>query len=457
MATQLTVPVETNAALAAARTSRWLVQQYAGTLAYAVSMILIYSALSPLFAYLGYNYYPYELAGLAVLVACTCIPSVMLPQRVATLSDVALYVIYYIVILPCSIIPYLQGRLENAEMAGISAALLLISFAVLTLVLRRPVQPFKAAFDTRQFFGFAIVAGQLSLIGYFFVRFGANINIADLDTMYEQRFAFADALGGGINGYLLAMLSTVFNPLVLAYGLYRRNLIMIGSGMFGCIFAFATLAQRGEIITLLAVPLFYAMMLWGKGMAFRWMPFILAGLSFAGYVGFGLYLAGIPIVQELYAFIFLRTLLVSGTAYGVYAEFFSVYPVTYFSASWPGRLFLDYPYAPFSVGQVIGQFLAGTNNAVEQWNFNANFVATDGIASLGLPGVPIAMALAALLLTIIRKFVDGKDRAFVVAAYVPFLMSITNTSFLTSMISGGGAILAVAIWLSPDWSRGTRQ
>lgn len=435
-----------------ARQSSWLLRQYFGTLVYAVALTLIYSVMSQYFGYLGYSYFPYDLAGLGLVMAFASAPASLLPRRVTKFGDAALYVIYFIVVLPCSIIPYLQGKLQSQDQAIASAFLLTSCFMALVFAMRLRVTPLAWQFDTRQIFGAGIVIVQMLLIGYFFLRFGANINLADLDSIYEQRFAFSSALGGGLNRYLLAMLSSVLNPLVLAYGLHRRSLVMISAGGLGCMFAFATLAQRGEIITLFAVPLLYIAMRWRDGALFRSAPVLLALISLIGYLGFGLYQADVPFVQELYSFIFLRTLLISGTAYGVYAEFFATYPVTYFSASWPGRLFVDYPYEPFSIGQVVGQFLAGTNNAVEQWNFNANFLATDGIASLGLPGIPIAMLIAFAMFYIIRKFVDGKDPAFVVAAYVPFLMSITNTSFLTSMVTGGGAILAVMIWLSPTRS-----
>lgn len=430
----------------------WATQQFVSTLAYSIAMILIYSELSLDFSYLGYRFSPYNFDGLAALIVLTSAFATLLPSAVKRFNDVALFVLYYIVFLPSAIIPYLQGQMINAYYAFLSAGFILASFALLVFMLRRSTSVLTFRLNTRRWFAITIVVIQMSLVVYFLFRFGGILNVADLSTIYEQRFAFANAFGGGFNAYLLAALSSVFNPLVLSYGIYRRSIIMISAGIVGCAFAFTTLAQRGEIITILAVPLFYFAMRVSAGAGFRRVAPILGAVTFAGYLGMDLYRADFLLAQELYSFIFLRTLLVSGTAYGIYVDFFSIYPVTYFSASWPARLFIDYPYGQLSVGQVIGQFVTGVPGGLDQWNFNANFIATDGIASLGLSGVPVAVVIAIVGLTVISKLVDGKDPAFVSAAFVPFLMSITNTSFLTSMITGGGGLLALLIWISPDWS-----
>lgn len=80
---------------------------------------------------------------------------------------------------------------------------------------------------------------------------------------------------------------------------------------------------------------------------------------------------------------------------------------------------------------------------------DAVFYATDGLAAMGMAGIP---CVTAALIAVFWAFDSLKGRhssALVLPALMPFLFSLFNNSLFTSMLTGGGFLLMLLFYLSP--------
>lgn len=280
-------------------------------------------------------------------------------------------------------------------------------------------------------------------------QFGDQLRLVGVDDIYVQRFAGGEAAGGRFMLYAVAFLSNVFNPFLIVAGLATRRPWLVALGTVGQVLMFATLAARSTVISpVLIIGAWYLFRKTGtaSGLAVSsaLTAAVVALLPFlASYnpVGGG--------INLLLTIVYFRTLLISGAAFGVYDNFFSFSPHTYLSHSIVGRFLVDYPYGDYSVGEVVGLFLlpAFGRNILE---YNANFLATDGIAAFGLVGVPVAAFVLGLVLVILSRAVPRAKTGVAAAMSVPFLMSVSNGSLFASMLTGGGLLLVLLIYLSDD-------
>jgi hypothetical protein len=146
--------------------------------------------------------------------------------------------------------------------------------------------------------------------------------------------------------------------------------------------------------------------------------------------------------RELVAVIFMRSFAIQGAMTGVYLDFFTNSPYTYYSHLSVINNLIEYPYhAP--LGIVVGEFLIGTTSM----NANANFWATDGIGGAGLLGLFIIAAIVGIFLASIKWFIPADLTPLAATASIPFIMALGNASFFTNLITGGGILLFVVIRL----------
>ena len=152
------------------------------------------------------------------------------------------------------------------------------------------------------------------------------------------------------------------------------------------------------------------------------------------------------LVNAISDLVYFRILLLPGVLVGAYSEFFLRYPVTYLSHSLIGRPFSTYPYGDQSVGQVIGRFVTPTVTDTVN-NYNANFIAADGIAGFSTWGVPPIFLMAAGWLWLMSKLTGQENRAIVCAMLIPFVVSLADASLFTAILTGGGAAAAMLLYL----------
>lgn len=300
-----------------------------------------------------------------------------------------------------------------------------------------------------KYFWVGFAGAYVLLTALVIYQFGGQLRVVGVDDIYVQRFAGGEAAGGRFMLYAVAFLSNVFNPFLIVAGLATRRPWLVALGTVGQVLMFATLAARSTVISpVLIIGAWYLFRKTGTATGLAVSSALTAGVVallpfLASYnpVGGG--------INLLLTIVYFRTLLISGAAFGVYDNFFSFNPHTYLSHSIVGRFLVDYPYGDYSVGEVVGLFLTPTfsHNILE---YNANFLATDGIAAFGLVGVPVAAFLLGLVLVILTRAVPRAKTGVAAAMSVPFLISISNGSLFASMLTGGGLLLVLLIYLSDD-------
>jgi len=136
----------------------------------------------------------------------------------------------------------------------------------------------------------------------------------------------------------------------------------------------------------------------------------------------------------------MRSYGMGGALTGVYGEYFSTHPYTYYSHVNVVGLFIPYPYK-LSVGEEVGFDLMG------RWlNANANFWATDGIAAAGYAGVVLIGVIVGAFLVFCNGTMKSEIRRLAFISFIPFIMSVSNSSFFTSLFTGGGGVLLVLLY-----------
>jgi len=102
-------------------------------------------------------------------------------------------------------------------------------------------------------------------------------------------------------------------------------------------------------------------------------------------------------------------------------------------------LFVHYPYQ-MTLGEVIGYDLVTSD-----LDANASFYATDGYAALGAVGVVLIGPIFGLFLSVANAMTASSLR-MACAAFVPFVMIVSNSSLFTSLLSGGGFLLLLLVY-----------
>jgi hypothetical protein len=185
---------------------------------------------------------------------------------------------------------------------------------------------------------------------------------------------------------------------------------------------------------------------------FRKPPFRLHRVGFAfsfaaaglALVSAGIYNGPSSLFQFFFTLLYMRTFCMVGVLMSFYTEFFQTHPYTYFSHINVVRAYVPYPYSE-ALGNVIGHFMVPEVGG-QVMDANASFLATDGMAALGFAGVVLSGIFFRIFIGIFNVAVDFKVLALGCCALVPLLMSVTNASLFSSLLTNGGGVLAVVLY-----------
>lgn len=427
-------------------------------IAYGAALALIYRNLSVWWDYLGFTYQPLPAEQLVGLVLFAGIPAAFLPVSPKTLSGFVTWILYFTLFLPAMLIPPLQGFADR----GTALALLFtlwasaLGFVLAARIRRLVINPLPV--NPRAFWiGIGLLwLGGHALVAYYF---SSVLNFAALGDVYEQRAVGADIAGSSLIMYLMYNLAGAVNPLLIAVGIAYRRKLALAAGVVGQIVIYSTLANKVVILSTFVIA--GTVFLFDKDNRLRvwrissiFLAIVLIGIPLTGRytpdTGFG---------SDLIDIMYMRTLCLPGVLIGAYNDFFSRFPVTYFSHSWVGALFTTYPYGDLSVGQVIGDYLT-PSGSYDYNNYNAGFLASDGLTSLGIVGLPVSTALTASCIWGIDCLTTRVDRRVLFASFIPFLMSLADGSLFTSLLTSGGIFLSLLLYLgggAPPRDRRLRQ
>lgn len=408
---------------------------------YAFFLIEIYIELSNSWSYIGFSYHPPQLILTLSSLFAVATLSLLLPIRNWTISDFFKWTLHFLLFIPALVIPPQQGSLVDSDLVLLES-LIWLSAALLMIFLREGAAVREVVLRKRTLWQFIVLSWLLGNVAII-LTYGGSMKLAGIDEVYEQRAA-ATSLGGAAIGYTMGILGGAINPFMLAAGMRERKFLMIGMAVIGQILIYSTLA--GKVVlgsTLLVVAVYFVFhndkvrfgrMYAGIVIVGALGPWIAASRTING-----------GLISNFGDLIYMRILALPGVLVGVYTEFFEQYPKTYMSHSIIGAPFSTYPYGDQSVGQVIGAFVTPQIGAVN--NYNANFIAADGIAGFGIWGVPIIFLFAGIFISIASKFVGQQQRAMCCATLTPFAASLADSSIFTAILTGGGGAAVLLLYL----------
>lgn len=414
--------------------SRWAL--FLASVTYAAAVLVCLTD----FASVNWEEYGYSFGGISpleglLLLTALGIWSLVVPATMHSASSIILIIVYFAVCIPGLVVPL--GLERGAQGAFIGAAIwLAVSFAACCIFVRG-LEPGVTP-GTRRVSGMLVpllLAGWLACVVWLVAEYRSIMTLVSLEAIYEQRAAGA-ATSRAI-GYAQTYLGYVFSPALLVLGLVRRNWLLIALGFAGGIVLYSITAEKNAFsfpFVICAV----SFLMTRKNEFFRSTAFAVLSLSVVLFPAVAL--SGSSLVASFVAwYVGVRSLLTPGLFIAQYSDFFGARGHTLWGhVTGVGLLVPRPPGLPDdrwpSLGHIVGEQFVGRPNL----NANANFVASDGIASFGEVGIAIVFTLLALYLVALDRAAGGLDRRFVVLLALPMGLTLTNVSFFTVVLSFGG-------------------
>jgi len=416
---------------------------YAGVFAWTLATIIV-----PNYQYMGYLQAPRSLGAGVALFLVAWLPGLWLPSRVTKPSQVSCWLLYLLLYVPAMLVPYFAVPIRQDRILPL-ALCLLICYVLLSLV---PILPrmsiVRLNLGPRTYW--LLIAGMSAVfLGVVIVEFGIQLEGLSLENVYALRGEFRQAResSGALAPYFLSWQSKVLNPLLIAYGLTRRNAFALAVGVLLQVYVFSITGQKSVFLSPLLVGGAWIALLRGGRLFGSLAAWGAAGLltvcSFIAVVGEPIF--GLADPMRPVSLLVRRLLATPGLLTGYYYDFFSVNPKAHLGHSiLKGAV--EYPYAlppPQLIGSTYFEHIGTVPIAA-----NANFWA-DGYANFGFPGVIGATVLLAAVLWLLDRLSDG-PRGLIACLLVAFpTYSLANTAVLTALLTHGIGLLVVVLYFIP--------
>lgn len=415
---------------------------------YGLSLVYVYGILSLWWSYYGFTYLLRDQSFAYSSCFVAAIPALFLTDRPNTIAQVSAWILYILVFLPCMLVPLMQES-QGPFHALVLFAAVFIGAILFMIIARAPVKRVQPPRIPPQLFWLGFLTAWVLMMGISLYGFRDQLHFAGVGDIYDQRFSAVAIATNPVIRYSLMFCANAFNPFLIAYGLHRRRWGWTLLGVASQVLLFMTIAFRATLLSPIFIITIYS--IFDRKSRFKSQLFLICLVCVVLFL--------LPLMQfydpqagllgNLLSLIYLRTLMISGMTFGVYDNFFTMYPVTHFSNSVFLRHLINYPYGELSVGQVVGLFLVPSNSR-DIMQLNANFIATDGIASIGIIGVPLMSAVLAVVMRVLSKFIPARRTSLAAAAMVTFFINLSNVSMLTSLLTGGGIFLTLMVFLCPQ-------
>lgn len=394
--------------------------------------------------YLGFWYVGTDAWRLGTTYVLAMLPLLLLSTRVERFSTFIHWIIYFFVYVPAVLIPVLQGLTDDVMTLAFT---IFVSFLVIVGFPRLPALQHRRRFSRRTFW-LAFTSVYAVLLAYALFVFRDHLSLANLYDVYGQRSIASDVATGTLVGYATGILSGSLNSFLLAIGLVQRRKAMFALGALGQVVVYATFALKAVVFSVAVMVLFY-FVLFRPGRVAIWKlgAIVCATIVLPLLLLWAVEVENSPLLEYIAAMVFMRTYGMVGSLTGLYYEFFSFNPLTYFSHINVVGLFVEYPY-DLSPGEVVGRHLNSDMNA------NANFFATDGVASAGLVGVLLTGLIAGAIFRAIDSLLARPAWRLLCIASPAVAMSLANTSVFTTLLTGGLIFLIVVCHF---WVQSTTQ
>jgi hypothetical protein len=432
--------------------SRWVL--FLATLVYAATVLYCLAAYASVnWAEYGFSYGGLDPMELAVLIAGLGLWSLVVPRTLHTPSATILIVAYFAVCIPGLVVPLALDRGPEGGFAP-TACWMIVSFAGCCIIVGATQR--RLPMDTRRLsraFLPAILVLWVACVVWLVAEYRSVMTLVSLDAIYEQRAAGA-ATSRAI-GYAQTYLGYVLSPALVAFGLLRRNVLLVLLGFAGGIVLYSITAEKNAFSFPFLIGI-VAFLLTRRGSVYRSTSFVLASLS--AVLAPAVALSASSLVAGFFAwYVGVRSLLTPGLFIAQYSDFFGSRGHTLWSHVTgigslvprpPGLADDRWP----SLGHIVGEQYIGKADL----NANANFLASDGIAAFGDLGIPIVFGVLALFLASFDRVTEGLDARLGALIALPIGLTLTNVSLFTVLLSFGGLFWLLVLPVAAHGGRGPR-
>lgn len=408
-----------------------------GALIYGGLLTWVYIDLvSPAFAYMGYVYYPTSAPLLILGFTAASLPALWMPVKVERPSQVVYWILYVLVYIPASIIPFYTLTIETEKLVAFSLSLL-GAFAILGISTRLPYLPIRRLELPPLLFwlGLALVSAVFYalIIGTYGIRF----DLAGLADVYDVREKYKES-GGGAVSYAIAWQAGVINPLVMAYGLVMRKPGLVAAGLAGQLVIFSITGQKSIFFSLLLNIVLLILLNRRK-----------SGFGTSMLYGASIFTVLCVIADSLLdemvlVSLFVRRLILTpGLLTGNYFEFFSNNPQVHLAHS-IFKSFIDYPYTLKPVYLIGYQYMGSESLAA-----NANLWA-DSYANFGYMGIFVFTMILAVVLWVfdsITRHLEYQIKCLILG--IP-AFALSNSALLTTLLTHGILLAVVLAFILPS-------
>lgn len=392
--------------------------------------------------------YKFSFGGVSVLDACVLgvvfvVWAVVMPRRIQRPSSLFLVVIYLFVCVPAAVAMVGLERPSDDFYYPLLISLAL-GFALACLaphIVSWRGLPRKDATQLLPLLAIAWIA-CLSVLVF---SFGPVMSFSGLDQIYAQREL--GKAGNLFEGYAQTYFGYVFSPALLAFGLVKKNYLLVVAGIVGSVVLYMITAEKAVFMyPVFMIFLFFALR-FNAGLFLA--PSIIA-LVFSASLFFATLLYRDSAIASFVAwYLGIRSLLVPGVYLVHYSNFFGDYGYTLATHISGVNLLIDtpvnfssHPRWP-SIGHLVGEDYLG----IPTLNANANFIAWDGLASFGPYGALVVLLLFALFLVTLDKCSRGINQTLVLPLLLPLALTLTNGSLFTGLASFGGVFWVICLAL----------
>ncbi|GEN36006.1 hypothetical protein [Aneurinibacillus danicus] len=407
-----------------------------GALIYGALLSWVYIDLvSPYFAYMGYVYYPAFTPLLILGFTAAALPALWMPIAVERPSQVVYWILYVLVYIPASIIPFYTLTVETGKLVAFLLSML-SAFAILGASTHLPYLPIRRLELPPILFWLGIALVSAVFYALIVGTYGIRFDVAALADVYDVREKYKES-GGGAVSYAIAWQAGVINPLIMAYGLVLRKPGLVATGLFGQLVIFSITGQKSIFFSLLLNVVLLILLNRKKG-----------GFGTSILYGATIFTVLCVIVdwflnEIAFVSLFVRRLILTpGLLTGYYFEFFSSNPKVYLAHS-IFKSFIDYPYSLKPVYLIGYQYMGSASTAA-----NANLWA-DSFANFGYMGIFIFTLLLSAVLWIFDSITRHSEYQIKCLILGIPAFALSNSALLTTLLTHGILLALLLAYVLP--------
>lgn len=400
------------------------------------------SYINPRFEY-AYYFYNEERSFLYIFFAYICaLFPIFFYKASKNPANFGISLLFVLCYMPAQLTISFMWMSSDSALIGVALALTVsmsIFFLVAGLGYKKNINSIERTnvYLNKKIHNFMFFLGVICFSSFIYENF-PHMRLVGFSEVYDLRFEARDSQNSVVFGYFNMWLSVIVTTYFSALSFVcRKYYFFIISVLLSIICYMGTGAKGALLLPFIIYSVGYIYSLSGD-----FLRKLLLINSFFLIILFSLNFEILDMARSVYG---VRMLSTGGWTIATYYDYFSRNGWTYYShigiIEW---IFKIYPYEDFSLGQLIGVEYSGSSDA----NFNANFWASDGISAFGILGIYVITFLLIVFIYYFNKIIPKKNSLLYTLWFTGFWMTLFNAPFSVSLLSGGGIVILIIIYLA---------